>query len=1255
MGTFFGSPGDYHLIGHHSRPLTDADNTKIKSLEQIEYDKQVKQAQNRAAYRARRGLEPLAETKKIEPVPPQPPVTHSRVFFCVHKSLGDKSWSIEWHNDENEYLSATLHIKTKIGLISIHSVHNPNTKEQKIEIEPLANRLREPQFHIVLGDFNLHDESWGGELFKQRQATPKARDLRVSMHAAGLELVTKKGTITYTRGLQNDSEHDRNVRHAPSSRLTGTADSSMAPTDDSTIPTNNTTMTTSATSVSDGGPVTSTMGRTRTGWVGEIASCIDLTFVSKELQNRVKSWSVDQNSPVEKSDHRCIRTVLDVGIFLDKTRYYNFREAAKGSYQVFVGKEMQRLEKWKLESKEDLDKAIEELVKVMIEARDKFVPSRLAHPPSKRKNKKPPDAGIKTSAQSQAANGGPQAPQQSAQQEYQLAKDAEFANYRENVAKKSQSPNGVFDLAKMAARSARPKVVDNVPTLDQDTDGMVYESPEEQQACFRTTLWSDTSDEAPPRLELPILPPDRQPFEIEASVSESQVKEAIKKIKIGKASGNDKVSTNSIKLASEQITPFLVRLFQACMDLCLVPDAFKDAITVILRKPDKDTYSSPKSWRPIALLSVIGKLYERILTDIMVAAAIKYNLLPDNQYGAPGGSTTKAIKAMLKVVYKAWSTKRNYVTKNNKRKLVHTKLPKATLLCLDMTAAFDCVPRAQLLQELADKGYPEWFLRIIHSFLSDRKTSLKLPRSSSEKFHVNIGIPQGSPLSPILFLFFAAPLLKVIKDHSFGKVTIHTLAYVDDTYLIAVSDSYEENCKALAEAHKGIMAWSAKTGIKFSPKKYNLMHFKCPDDPSTTPTNLPDIPGLKNNTACLKDKVKVLGVIVDSQLKWDHHVTEIELKVNRALHRRLQRISGPTWGAGLEGCIRFFNGTIRPMLSYACSVWFIHSPGEKLKWALRKKLRTRLKQLQKKCIKAISGAFGNFSLQMVENELHFEDVLIFLYRRMISERATSLKISPFTHYAVETVGEQPKFEARTLTPYEILDKEAAVLCTRAGKLIKSRDESKSKSKSNGKDKDPYDGKKVWQNPRRRKAVIKRLAQQDADERSIASWEEFCRKRAKRPHRPMALEGTWHRNSLKIYRGLNRAQSTMLLQCRTEYIGLNSYLHSIQATRSPVPSEASKKTPQETPKEALKEVPQEVVPTECSCGHPQQTVFHMFLDCPDLNDARSQLKKKLLFLNIKRLLTRQGRFAADWAISYFKLDQFKNVTDKSTFASKPTGD
>lgn len=124
-----------------------------------------------------------------------------------------------------------------------------------------------------------------------------------------------------------------------------------------------------------------------------------------------------------------------------------------------------------------------------------------------------------------------------------------------------------------------------------------------------------------------------------------------------KASGIDFIHADALKLGMEVLVPYLTILFRACLELAYFPKVFKTAITTMIPKDGKDTYSSVKSWRPVALLSCIGKILERIMAKRLSQLAIDHNLLLEHQYGTPGKSTTQAIKNLLHLIHRHWNRK----------------------------------------------------------------------------------------------------------------------------------------------------------------------------------------------------------------------------------------------------------------------------------------------------------------------------------------------------------------------------------------------------------------------------------------------------------------------------------------------------------------------------------------------------------------------------------------------------------------------
>jgi retron-type reverse transcriptase len=146
-------------------------------------------------------------------------------------------------------------------------------------------------------------------------------------------------------------------------------------------------------------------------------------------------------------------------------------------------------------------------------------------------------------------------------------------------------------------------------------------------------------------------------------------------------------------------------------------------------------------------------------------------------------STMSAIGLLTSCVQTAWRAKPGSVV---------------SMLSLDLAGAFDNVPHNKLLEILHRKRLPEWIIRAIAYFIQDRRTRITYTGFESDWIRTETGIPQGSPLSPILFLFFISELLEKFQD---PKSDILGFGFVDDINLITWDKSAEENCRRLTAAH----------------------------------------------------------------------------------------------------------------------------------------------------------------------------------------------------------------------------------------------------------------------------------------------------------------------------------------------------------------------------------------------------------------------------------------------------------------------
>jgi hypothetical protein len=177
----------------------------------------------------------------------------------------------------------------------------------------------------------------------------------------------------------------------------------------------------------------------------------------------------------------------------------------------------------------------------------------------------------------------------------------------------------------------------------------------------------------------------------------------LKHLPTRKAAGPDQILNILLKECREELSLLLYRFFTACIQKGHHPKPFKHSITVVLKKPQKPDYIKPGAYRPIALLNTLAKALEALVAKRISREAEARGLLPDSQIGArPGRSTTIALKLITEQVHTVWRTNLKMV---------------ASMLCLDISGAFDNVSHERLIYNLKMKAFPPSIIKFIQSFL----------------------------------------------------------------------------------------------------------------------------------------------------------------------------------------------------------------------------------------------------------------------------------------------------------------------------------------------------------------------------------------------------------------------------------------------------------------------------------------------------------------------------------------------------------
>ena len=198
----------------------------------------------------------------------------------------------------------------------------------------------------------------------------------------------------------------------------------------------------------------------------------------------------------------------------------------------------------------------------------------------------------------------------------------------------------------------------------------------------------------------------------------------------------------------------------------------------------------------------------------------------------------------------------------------------ASMLSLDMAGAFDNASHPRLLHILRRLGIPNWIVQWVESFLQDRFSTIQIISEESELLPVQNGIPQGSPISPILFLFYNEELVQICNGLG---ARASAIGFVDDINILTWGESTEWNCSLLNRIHNKCIDWANRHGATFAPKKYELIHLTRHPKRFNMGASL----SFEGTTIPPKAHVRVLGVEIDSKLKWGPHVRRIQSKMSQ--------------------------------------------------------------------------------------------------------------------------------------------------------------------------------------------------------------------------------------------------------------------------------------------------------------------------------------------------------------------------------------
>lgn len=745
-------------------------------------------------------------------------------------------------------------------------------------------------------------------------------------------------------------------------------------------------------------------GKRYTSWV-------DLTACSSDMLGRIENWKV--NGEIINSDHKAILFQINLNIIKAleikrTTRLYNTKKANWCQFRekltsIWNENNINSHEIGNIDSKLKLEAVTVKITKAIINTCDKCIPKisnnkRRGLPWWTRElSQMKKDVLTKKRRITYAAS----VRRAWVVEEYLQAK----INYLKNV-KEAQTSSWKRFCEKQSNESMWDgiyRVIGRTKAREEDIplikDGKVLTTVE-SAGLLADTFYpqDDINNDNPFHTEMRIaavgVNDELNSKLFDPPFTEGEMKGSANSFNLKKAPGSDGL-TADICLAAITLAPdVFLKLYNKCLELSCFPTIWKEAIVVVLRKPAKQDYSHPKSYRPIGLLSILGKILEK-----MIIKRINWYILPDlcpRQFGfVPQKSTEDALYAMMNHV-------RNEL---NNRKII-------VLVSLDIEGAFDSAWWPAIKCRLADSKCPVNLRRMVDDYFYNRKVRVRYAGAECLR-KTTLGCVQGSIGGPTFWNLMLDPLLKELEG--MGE---YCQAFADDIVLIFSGRTAVEIQRRANASLEHVRTWGIKHKLKFAPHKTQAI----------TITNKIkfDTPHLVMGgiRVDMSPEIKILGLTIDNKLTFNTHVNNICKKATN-IYKQLSKAAKVQWGLNPEVIRTMYTAVIEPVVMYAASAW---APAAS-KMGVQKSLNSIQRGFGQKIIKSYRTVSLNSALilaRLLPLDIRVKEAaLLFQIKRGLSSRFVGDREveTPTCHTDIPHPSENIQLEFKSVADCETMDQD----------------------------------------------------------------------------------------------------------------------------------------------------------------------------------------------------------------------------------------
>ena len=376
-------------------------------------------------------------------------------------------------------------------------------------------------------------------------------------------------------------------------------------------------------------------------------------------------------------------------------------------------------------------------------------------------------------------------------------------------------------------------------------------------------------------------------------ITRESILAVIRSLNPNKATGCDEISGQMLRICDESVVMPLMIIFNNILECSVYPDQWKLANVVPIHK--KEDKQLVKNYRPISLLPICGKIFEKLIFDGLYLYLVSNNLITKNQSGfVPGDSCTNQLLFLINEIHEAFEDPKSLEVR---------------AVFLDISKAFDKVWHDGLIFKLRQNGVSGKLLNFFQSYLSNRKQRVAVNGFYSEFADIESGVPQGSVLGPLLFFVYINDLEKDIKSN--------VKFFADDTMLYSIVKDPTQSASDLNHDLEKINQWANQWKMAFNPdpnKQANEVLFSC----KTKSVDHPQI-SFNGFPVVQVKETKHLGLVLQFKLNFEKHLFEKMKKAKRIIGM----IKHLNYLLPLKTLNQMYKSLVRPHLDYCDIIYHI--------------------------------------------------------------------------------------------------------------------------------------------------------------------------------------------------------------------------------------------------------------------------------------------------------------------------------------------